>query len=101
LGKGKGAAGAVAKVIERVEARYEIQDVEMGKVYKWRPESILVECECGERAALTASEATCEECGAEHKGLVREDYLVGMAQKDQALHPWRYARDREDAGIPF
>jgi hypothetical protein len=90
----------VAKVIERVEARYEIQDVEMGKVYKWRPESILVECECGERATLTASEATCEECGAEHKRLVRED-LVGMAQKDQALHPWRYARDRQDAGIPF
>ena len=100
MGGKKGKEARVAKVIERVEARYEIQDVEMGKVYKWRPESILVECECGERAALAASEYTCEECGAEHKGLVRED-LVGMAQKDQALHPWRYARDREDAGIPF
>ena len=94
----------MAKVIERVEARYEIQDVEMGKVYKWRPESILVECECGERASLTASEATCEECGAcgaVHTLVVQEEDLVGMAPKDQALHPWCYARDRQDGGILF
>ena len=90
----------MAKVIERDRAHYDVQEVELGTVYRWRPEIIVVECECGERAALTASEATCEECGAEHKGVVRED-LVGMAQKDQALHPWRYARDRQDAGIPF
>jgi hypothetical protein len=55
MGGKKGKEARVAKVIERVEARYEIQDVEMGKVYKWRPESILVECECGERLSLSAS----------------------------------------------
>jgi hypothetical protein len=49
--------------------------------------------------ALAASEATCEECGAEHMGLVRED-LVGMTLQDQALHPWRYAEGRQEAGIP-
>ena len=38
-----------AKIIERVEAHYEIQDVEMGKVYRWCPESIMVRCGCGER----------------------------------------------------
>jgi hypothetical protein len=90
----------VTKIIERDGAHYDVQEVEFGTVYRWRPESILIECKCGERATLTVSEATCEECGAEHKGLVQED-LVCMAQKDQALHPWRYARDREDAGIPF
>ena len=26
----------MAKVIEHVQARYEVQDVEFGKVYKWR-----------------------------------------------------------------
>ena len=39
----------VAKIIERVKAHYEIQDVEMGKVYRWCPESIMVRCVCGER----------------------------------------------------
>ena len=42
-----------AKIIERVEAHYEIQDVEMGKVYRWCPESIMVRC--GERLSLTVS----------------------------------------------
>jgi hypothetical protein len=90
----------VTKIVERDRAHYEVQEVEFGTVYRWLPESILIECEGGERAALTTSKATCEECGAEHKGIIRED-LVGVAQKDQALHPWRYARDRQDDGIPF
>ena len=34
----------VAKVIERVEAHYGVRDVEMGKVYTWRPQSVVVEC---------------------------------------------------------
>jgi hypothetical protein len=44
-----------AKIIERVEAHYEIQDVEMGKIYRWYPESIVVRCRCGERLPLTVS----------------------------------------------
>ena len=42
----------VAKVIECAQARYEVQDVEFGKVYKWRPERIVVECQCGQRLSL-------------------------------------------------
>ena len=44
-----------AKIIERVEAHYEIQDVEMGKVYRWCPASIVVRCGCGEKLSLTIS----------------------------------------------
>src|SRR5215216_386181 len=33
-GKGKGGTGQLAKVIERVQARYEVQEVQFGKVYK-------------------------------------------------------------------
>ena len=51
-GKGK---VPMTKVIERVEAHYEVQDVEMGKVYRWCPESIVVRCGCGERLSLTVS----------------------------------------------
>jgi hypothetical protein len=43
------------KVIEHVEAHYEVQYVATGKVYKWCPESIVVRCGCGERLSLTAS----------------------------------------------
>jgi len=42
-------------VIERIQAHYEIQDVEMGKVYRWCPENLVVECECGNTSTLTAS----------------------------------------------
>jgi hypothetical protein len=45
----------MATVIERVEAHYEVQDVEMGKVCRWCPESIVVRCGCGERLSLTVS----------------------------------------------
>ena len=48
------------KVIEHVNAHYEVQDVEMGKVYRWCPESVVVECACGKKLTLTASKSLCE-----------------------------------------
>jgi hypothetical protein len=93
----------VAKVIERVRARYEVQDVEFGKVYKWRPEGIVVECQCGQRLSLTASTTSCVECGTDH-GLAVKEASTGGRQSDQTLHPWRYysySEDREDASLPF
>src|SRR5215212_4468771 len=33
-GKGNGGTGQLAKVIERLQARYEVQEVQFGKVYK-------------------------------------------------------------------
>ena len=39
----------MAKVIERVQSRYEVEEVEFGKVYKWCPEHIVVECQCGQK----------------------------------------------------
>ncbi len=65
------------KVIERVDARYDIQELELGKVYKWRPESLLIQCECGQRTTLTPSDTTCEECAKEHID------LLGEALRDQ------------------
>jgi hypothetical protein len=63
----------VAKIVERARARYEVEEVEYGKVYRWQAETVVVECVCGEETALTPSETVCEECGAEHTGLVREN----------------------------
>jgi hypothetical protein len=87
----------VAKVIEHAQARYDIQEVPFGRVYKWHPESVLIDCECGERTFLTASMYTCEECGAEHAGLVRENLTERRRLEDEDLRPWRYSGDREGA----
>ena len=91
----------MAKLIERVGACYEVQDVAFGKVYKWRPESIVLECECGQRLSLTTSTTSCVECGQDHGPAVKAA-STHRHRSDQALHPWRYySEDREDAGLPF
>ena len=88
------------KVIERVQPRYEVQEVEFGKVYKWRPERVVVECQCGQRLSLTASTTSCAECGADHV-LAAKEASAGGHQSDQTLHPWRYySEDREGASLP-
>ena len=90
-----------SKVIERVRPRYEVQDVAFGKVYKWHPEHIVAECQCGQRLSLSASTTTsCVECGTDQDLAVKEASADGH-QSDQALHPWRFVEDREDDGLPF
>jgi hypothetical protein len=85
--------GTVAKVIERVEAHYEVQDVEMGKVYTWRPQSVVVECQCGDNQTLTASKHACEECGADHRPVVEEVLEAHPDEDEEGFdHPWRSLR---------
>jgi hypothetical protein len=92
----------VAKIVERARARYEVEDVEYGKVYRWQPETLVIECGCGEEANLTPSETACEECGAEHMGLVRENVPNLQPKNDEYVHPWRYAKDDENNGaLPY
>jgi hypothetical protein len=43
----KGTGETVTQVIKRVNAHYEIEEVEMGTLYRWCPESVVVECDCG------------------------------------------------------
>jgi hypothetical protein len=91
----------MAKMIERARARYEVEEVEYGKVYRWQPETVVVECTCGEEASLTPSEPAGEECGAEHKGLVREDLSDRQPKNDEYVHPWRYWNDEDDGALPY
>jgi hypothetical protein len=83
------------KVIKRLDAHYEVQDVPMGKVYRWRPESVVVECEqCGENQILSASKHACEECGADQRVVV-EQVLEASPEEDEEEefdHPWRSLR---------
>ena len=76
----------MARVLERTEGHYEVQKTSYGEAYVWCPACVVVECECGERLALTASEALCR-CGADHAILVREE-LVTRPPADATSHPW-------------
>jgi hypothetical protein len=78
----------VVWVIARFEAHYEVEDQEMGKVYRWCPESVVVECDCGEELGLTACRTTCVECGADHASIAEE--VLDARPEDKGDHPWRY-----------
>ena len=88
----------MVKVIERSGGRYEVQEVEFGRVYRWCPECVVIECDCEEMTILTPSGATCR-CGADHIALIRGE--LDRRLGDEELHPWRYAKEREGAGLPF
>jgi hypothetical protein len=75
MGKGVGGRrgpATVTQIIERVNAHYEVQPVEMGTVYRWCPESVVIECDCEQTfTAEVAMAASCPRCGAEHTGVAR------------------------------
>jgi len=85
--KGKEGCG-VTKLLERLEAHYEVEDVEMGKVYRWSPERAVVECTCREQPTLSAFNTTCPGCGTDHAHFVEE--VLEARQEDKGDHPWRY-----------
>ena len=86
-------------VIERTEGRYEVEEVEFGKVYRWLPERFMVGCGCGRTLSLTTSETSCD-CGADHAAIVREE-LAAERLRNEPPHPWRQLHYSEDTGIPF
>ena len=76
----------MTQVIERVNAHYEVEGVEMGTVYRWCPESVVIECDCGEKPTLIASRTACSECGADHAATTEE--VLDVRQEDKGEHPW-------------
>ena len=73
-------------VIECTEGHYEVQETSYGEAYVWCHEHVVVECDCGERPVLGASETVCS-CGADHETLVRE-VLAARRSSEKAPHPW-------------
>ena len=89
-----------AKIIERIEGYYEAQEVPFGVVYQWNPGYLLIACGCGEKLALTCFISTCSDCGADYAAVVQEE-LAGGCSEEEALHPWLYAGEREEFGLPY
>jgi hypothetical protein len=73
-------------MIECTGGHYEVQETSYGKDYVWCPEHVVVECNCGERLVLTASETLCW-CGTDHAALVREQ-LDSKRSREEVSHPW-------------
>jgi hypothetical protein len=86
-GEQKGGKCPVVKVLECVGEHYKVQDVQRAKVYRWRPATIALECECGERLTLTSSTTTCSKCGEDHTDVVAE-VLETHTEEDEGHHPW-------------
>jgi hypothetical protein len=80
----------MTQVIERLEAHYEVQEVEMGTVYRWCPESVVIECDCGQEfSAEAAKAASCPRCGAEHTGLLARELEGKALTEEEAYRPVR------------
>ena len=80
----------MVKLVECIGARYEVQDVEMGKVYKWCPAIVTLECSCGERPTLTSSRTACSRCWTDHTHVF--DEVLGIGVEDEGHSPWRSLR---------
>jgi len=88
----------MVQIVERVQAHYEVHEVPFGKTYEWHPATVALECECGQKATLSATSTitTCSGCGADlgdafvHDLQEREGRLP-----DKLTHPWIYdAKER-------
>jgi len=53
----------VVRAIEHLEKYYTAQEISFGVAYKWSPECVGIECECGLRTTLTVSRVVCSGCG--------------------------------------
>ena len=89
----------MSTVIERTQGHYEVQETSYGEAYVWCPECVVVECDCGERPVLSASQSTCG-CGADHAALIGEE-LASRRSSEEGSHPlddeyreWRREQDK-------
>ena len=75
-------------MIEYIEAGYEVEEVEMGKVYRLCPESVMLECNCKTEITLTATKTICPECASDHSDIVGEVLEPGSKYENEQ-RPWR------------
>jgi hypothetical protein len=90
------------KIIERVEAHYVGREIPFGKVYKWHPAYLALECDCGEQLILSATSTitTCGRCGANLGGFLHYIKEGEGHLPDELTHPWFHdAKERADQRV--
>ncbi len=82
----------MVKILERVQAHYEAREVPFGKTYGWHPAYVALECDCGEKVTLSATDTvtTCRRCGAELGTFVHDIEEREGRLPDRLTHPWFY-----------
>jgi len=87
----------LAKVIEQVEAGYEVEEVEMSTLYRWCPESVVIECDCGQSFTVEGAKvASCPRCAANHSGGVGRGLAGKPVTEEEA---YRLTRREYEAWI--
>jgi Zn finger protein HypA/HybF involved in hydrogenase expression len=81
------------EVIECTKGHYDVQEVQFGTVYRWCPERVVVECDCGQRTTLTRLESVCPRCDADHAAIIQQE-LADDRVGDETMHPWHYGELR-------
>lgn len=81
-------------VTEHAGGTYDVQATEFGRSYRWVPDRIVVDCDCGEEAMLTREASVCACCGSDHSRVLEVE-LSACCREDELLHPWRYNGDCE------
>ena len=74
--------GYEVRVIEHESGHYEVREVPYGKVYDWRPDRVVFECDCGKTHVSFGSAVVCS-CGTVHNDVSEEGQ-----QEEESLHPW-------------
>jgi hypothetical protein len=75
--------------------------VELGKVYRWRSDSVIIERDCGSRLNLTRFASTCGECGEDYATGIEEELAACPRSEQIEPRPWRHNGERVDIRIPF
>src|SRR5215210_1559540 len=89
----------MVQILQRVEAHYGSRELPFATVYEWHPASVALECGCGEKVTLTATNTTttCSRCGANLGTFVHDIREREATLPDKLTHPWFYdARERAE-----
>ena len=87
----------MTKILERIEGHYEVHEGPFSRAYTWHPTSVTLECGCGERLTLTATNttATCR-CGTDHGTLIRDIQEREGRLPDTSIHPWHHDAQEQE-----
>ncbi len=75
--------------MQSITGHYETEEVAFGVVYKWCPECVVIECDCGERQTFTGLRTVCGRCGTDHAYTIRQE-LAALRVEYKDERPWRY-----------
>jgi len=81
----------MTKIVVRTEGHYEVHETPFSRAYDWYPACVILECECGEKLALTgsSSEPACL-CGVNHSSVIQDIQEREGRLQHETTHPWHF-----------